>query len=110
MIVNTSHIKSKTNLFPQQAIITDQELGSFMAKLNILKAINPKKSLSNDKEIVFISIFQAEADLKERQHIMHSSALRKLKMHFHLLNTHTKEGKYHSRAKLPTILNINPIK
>lgn len=81
-----------------------------MVRLNILKAINPKKSLSNGKEIVFISIYPAEADLKEPQHIMHSSALRKLKMHFHLLNTHTNEGKFHLRAKLPTIQNTNPIK
>lgn len=89
---------------------TGPELGNFMEKLSILRITNPKKCLSKGKGIVFIIILPAEVDFKELQHIMRSSALRKLKMHSRLLNTPTNEEECHSRAKLPTTPNINPTK
>lgn len=86
------------------------EQENLMVKLNIIIILSLSKSLiKGHKTFVFNHISQERQDLKEVQHIMHNSALRRRKMYLSLPIINTSRKGHLLKAKLPIILNLSPI-
>jgi hypothetical protein len=91
-------------------MIIGQDQGNSMMKLNIIKAISLNQSQLKNQKIVAIATHQNKLNFKELQLIMPNLAQRKQITLLPLKTIITSAGKYHFKAKQPTIQNSNLIK